>query len=579
MDGFTWRTSTGASPFGAETWTLLVDGEPVEFALWGEQNLSLAPVAITQLDSVEVWRGPRIVAGRLAHGGVIHLHTAQPQRRAEARGGFGIGNEVGDPGPYRYVPERFSPNVDKFGADYEALAGASGVRWRAQGRFKLLRFYATDAAASVRNWAAFGANPALRLFAPALRLETEALGGTHALSALGGGAKDLWFSQPLGREVPVRRLWGQLGLRGRVPVAPRAEIGYHGALVENWLDGWEGAALGLDPAWRERTARAGLRGTWRPGAWTLGLGADFRRTDANGAAGFTVGTLTAQAARTTTRGRLGLDASLAVADDVALSAALHGLQTAGVWTLGATAALTQRLPEEAGRLGFWQAQGYAGFGDALDLAQPALPRTTSEASLALDAVGRLSAHVTAEAHASVRSVRGLYLETQPAAPDPDVWPREAFALAVPDASGETGALGLALRATYGVWRGRAFYDGLAALGGSAEFERAWEAVPRHRAGATATLAPVPGFSLNGSLTYRSAARWPAYEPLTGGNGGLYDAAIPAAWLLDASVQKRLWKERLRLSLLFRNLLGQEERRHPVGATLDLRFYLRMELVL
>lgn len=268
-----------------------------------------------------------------------------------------------------------------------------------------------------------------------------------------------------------------------------------------------------------------------------------------------------------------------MAEEIALSAALHGRQAAGAWALGATAAVVQRLPEEDGRLGFWQARGYDGFGDALELVRPAPARTSTEGSLALDAVGRLSAHVTAEARASVRSARGLYLETQPAAPDPDAWPRPALAFAIPDASGETAAFGFALRAEREAWSGRAFYDGLALLGGSAEFERAWEAVPRHRAGAAATIAPVPGFSVTGSLAYRSAARWPSYEALSGGNGGRYDAAIPAVWLLDASAQKRLWEERLRLSLLFRNLLGQEERRHPVGAALDLRFYLRMEFAL
>jgi hypothetical protein len=51
------------------------------------------------------------------------------------------------------------------------------------------------------------------------------------------------------------------------------------------------------------------------------------------------------------------------------------------------------------------------------------------------------------------------------------------------------------------------------------------------------------------------------------------------WLLDAAAEKWFWQRRLRASLLFRNLLGQEERYHPIGAALDLRFYLRVELVL
>lgn len=585
VDGFTWRTSSAGRPFGVEAWTLLVDGEPVEFALFGEQNLSLVPVAITHVDSVEVWRAPRLVAGRVAHGGVIHLHTSQARRGAEVRAGFGIGNEVGDPGPYRYVPERATRNVDKFGGDYEGLAGAGGTAGRAQARFKLLRFYATDPAAHDRNWAVLGDNPALRLFAPALRLEADALGGTHALSALGGGANDLWFFQPFGREIPVRRLWGQLGLRGDVALAPGLGLGYRLALVQSRLDGWEDAALGLDPAWNERTMRAGLGGWWRPGPWALGLGGEARRTSAEGAEGFTVGTLSGQVVRTLPRGLVRFDASLAAADGVAASAAVHMRHALrpgrlGAWTLGATAAVTQQLPEEAGRLGFWHGRGYDAFAGELSLSQPEAPGTTTTTSLALDATGDLGVGLAAEVRAAVRSVRGLTLETQRSAPDPDLLPRPVRqTLVVPDARGEVAEGGVALRAARGPWRGRLFYDGEALFRGDADFERAWEAVPRHRAGATATLAPDPGFSVTGSLAYRSAARWPAYVELDGARGGLYDAEIPAVWLLDASVQKRLWQERLRLSLLFRNLLGQEERTHPIGAALDLRFYLRIELLL
>jgi hypothetical protein len=136
---------------------------------------------------------------------------------------------------------------------------------------------------------------------------------------------------------------------------------------------------------------------------------------------------------------------------------------------------------------------------------------------------------------------------------------------------------VAVRTARGRWRARAFYDGRVLLGGDAAFERAREAVPRHRAGVEAAVSPDAGFTLSGSLVHRSGARWPAYAALGSGNDGLYDAEIPAVWLLDAALEKDLWQRRLRLSLLFRNLLNQEERTHPVGAALDLRFYLRLEL--
>lgn len=168
---------------------------------------------------------------------------------------------------------------------------------------------------------------------------------------------------------------------------------------------------------------------------------------------------------------------------------------------------------------------------------------------------------------------------QPLAPDPAL-SYLSLPVRLDGESGQTVATGRAvLRRARGPWRGRVFYDGLAVLEDDIDTEWIWEPVPRHRAGATATLTPEPGFSVTGSLTHHAAARWPAYWLLDGANGGLYSMDIPAVWLLDASMQKRLWQERLRLSLLFRNLLNREERYHPVGAALDLRFYLRVELLL
>lgn len=584
VDGFTWRADlVGGDPFGAETWTLLLDGERVDFALFGEQNLSLLPVAITQVDSVEVWRVPRVVAGTFAHGGVIHIHTNGVEHGVAARGGFGIGNEVGDPGPYRYVPERTSRNVDKFGADYEALASVGSAVVQAQARFKLLRFYATDVASTARNHEALlGENPALRLFAPAIRIEADALGGSHALNLLGGGANDLWFFQPFGRELPVRRRYGQAGLHGAVPVAARAALAYRFAFAENRLDEWGETAFHLGTRWRSRTLRGGLEGRWQNQAFAATLGAEAERTSAEEADGFTLGTVTGTVTRAVPGQQQHLDAALSTAGDgVAASAALGTRHTLGAWTLGATAALTQRLPEQESRLGFWVRQGYDAFanlGVGVDILVP--PTTAKDTALSIDAVGPLAPGVTLEVGAGVRSLSGVYREVQPMAPDPDELPRLTPTVFISADGDGTFVNGRAkVLAARGRWRGAVFYDGRAPLNRDGALERAWDVVPRHRAGLDAAVSPDAGFTLSGSLVYRSEARWIEYAALDGGNGGLYSETVPAVWLLDAALEKELWQRRLRLSLLFRNLLNQEERYHPIGAALDLRFYLRLELKL
>jgi hypothetical protein len=582
VDGFTWRASLlGGDPFGAEAWTLLVDGARVDIGLFGEQNLSLVPVAITHVDSVEVWTTPRVVAGTLASG-VIHIHTSRAARGFAARVGTGVGNEVGDPGPYRYVPGRSSRNVDKFGSDYEGLVAGEGAAVRAQARFKWLRFYATDFAVIERNREALvGANPALRLFAPALRLEADALGGTHALQLLGGGSNDLWFFQPVGRELPVQRLYGQAALHGRVPLASHLGIEYRLSIAENRLDERGETALEFDPRWRARTVRGGLGARWQRGELTATLGGAVEDVTADGADPFTIGRLTGTLAHTAARHHYHFGLAFAQSDGTTATSVVAGARRVVQprLTVGATAGVVQQLAEEAARFSFWRAQGYAAFEDLLSVEQPGVRDATGEAFLSANARARLGPILTLDASAAVRSFWGVLLETQPAAPFPDALRPQRTLVVEPEAEGEVVSGRVALRTARGRWRGRLFYDGQAAVGGDAAFERAWEAVPRHRAGLAAAFAPAPSFTVSGALTVRSAAHWPAYAALEGANDGLYDDDVPALWLLDAALEKWFWHRRFRTSLLFRNLLGQEERYHPVGAALDLRFYLRLELIL
>ena len=53
-------------------------------------------------------------------------------------------------------------------------------------------------------------------------------------------------------------------------------------------------------------------------------------------------------------------------------------------------------------------------------------------------------------------------------------------------------------------------------------------------------------------------------------------ALPGRVLLDLGASKRAWGDRLRVSLGGRNLLGADDRTHPLGATLAPRLFVRAE---
>ncbi len=588
VDGFTWRAGLlDGDPFGAEAWALLLDGARVDLGLFGRQNLSLLPVAITQIDSVEVWTEPRLVGGRLA-AGVVHVHTRQARAGPAARAGAAIGNEVGDPGPFRYVPELRSRNVDKIGGNYDAWAGAGDARRGASLRAKWLRFYPTDDALARRVFDALnGADiPRQRLLAPALRLDADVLGGQHRLQLLGAGLNDLAFFEPFGRELPVQRLYGQVALGGTLRTDSVRTLTYRLSAAENrWEKRFPDVALGPDPAWRGRTFRAGFETTSPLGPFVSTGGVEVERITARGAEGAMLHRLYGALARAAGRGAQRLAWSLTFrggsgVGSVVLSARKRVRTPLGPATVAGTAGLVQRLPVETGRFSVWEARGYDAFDGAVAVERGGAYREATTGHLGLDAALALGPGVTVTAGGALRHFRGLALEFRPEAPDPDRLRPPPPLVVAPDARGSVATGRMAVRAARGMWRGRLSYDVQAPLAGDADFERAWAVVSRHRASAWASLTPAPSFTAWASLTARSGARWPAYAGLTGrGPLGLYDAEVPAAWLLDAALEKTVWQRRLRASLLFRNLLNAEERYHPVGAAIDLRMYLRVELQL
>jgi hypothetical protein len=71
----------------------------------------------------------------------------------------------------------------------------------------------------------------------------------------------------------------------------------------------------------------------------------------------------------------------------------------------------------------------------------------------------------------------------------------------------------------------------------------------------------------------SGTSWPGFGVDSG------PIELPAIRRVDASLEKWMWRRRLRVQLLFRNILNTPERYHPYGAQWNLRWHLLASLVL
>ena len=590
LDGFTWQpTHSGGVPFDGDAFTVLVDGGVHTLGLFGEQDLELLPVPVHEIARVTFCPTSGLAEGRWASSGTLHIETLRADHRVGLRAALQFGNETGDPGPLQHT-DRATPNVDRIGPDGEGALfyGSDSVALRATGRF--YRTFPTDPAQFARTRLSTTRNyPNQWLLTGGLDAITEAFGGVHTATVSARINADFRFTEAAGRELPTERADARVGVRGAWLLGPTrfGPLFLHHRLVldAQTLSADDSALPEFAPRWRRTMGTASLEARLGTASHQFRAGATLDRTLASGAGlpegtGFTHVLLYLQRIRAPREGlRQHTDLALSASGEHArLKAAQTLEQRLGPQTLSLTLGLDGRLPEEEGRLPYWSARGFTGVErDAVRVQATGLPQPSTEVSARANWRANLGMHAHAQLSIEGRQLRGLTIERPVFSLPLDEAAVEGTVMSVPDARGETVGVHAVTEAWRGAWKGRVFYSLLTDVGGSEAFREAWSRVPTHRAGAALTLRPDAGFVLQTMLTVESGTRWLGYAALDGAiapNGAVFSDGTPTRWLLDATASRLFWERRIRVSLAFRNLLNAKERYHPLGATLDLRLFVR-----
>ncbi len=96
---------------------ILINGVKTNFGFLDKVNLSQFPVNPNSIDSIIVRYYPSDYSGEYSSGILIDIITKTPQDDISFLINYSTGNKAGDPGPYRYT-EYFSDNVDQFGPNF-----------------------------------------------------------------------------------------------------------------------------------------------------------------------------------------------------------------------------------------------------------------------------------------------------------------------------------------------------------------------------------------------------------------------------------------------------------------------------
>ena len=523
-------TATAGVPFTSAV-RVLVDGAPA-LRGGGIEPLGVEALLIVlgEVERVVLCPGDGVAGG--AFGGPwIDVQTAAPARQAYAAAV--LGNESGDPGPLRYL--RDQPNVDRWGPDLEAAAVAHAGDATAWLSLRDQLFRPTDPAVFPRTVTA-----TVPTFFPKRTGRTFTLAGQRrGLRARASVRRfdDLPFVAGAGREIPLTHHSAQSTVSGSATHGG-VRVWGHGHLSHVRIDRPPWSALEADPSWSDVRADAAL-------ALEVARGG---QSAAGGGRLEVVGARAPGLDATVAVGRAWLRAASSrpqsgVAMTLSGTGAGGGIGAGGqaeAWWRGpvgvrATLSARRTLPEERLDGAVWAGRGYRAPGIAgLEAVQA--PEDVARAQIVLDGTAaRLGWTVGADAQ------RGRALEAEGSALR--AW-----------ASARWGARVLEVAAGGRVQR---------AMSGTAAYRAAWDRVPGARAWLQATVRPDDRLALWGRLEGVDGTEW---RP----------GRTPAFLTLDLGVSKRAWRDHLRLSLGGRNVLGADERTHPLGARLEPRLFIRAQ---
>ncbi|MEM1125092.1 MAG: hypothetical protein AAGI71_00455 [Bacteroidota bacterium] len=609
-DGYTWSLSANALASTQEAaWQVWLDDHLLDLNLLGTQHLNAVPVPVSDLDSVVVYHRPQIDAGTVALAGSIRLYTRRPRLGVNVGGSVTGGNEIGDPGPFRYTPFA-TPNIDRVGPILTGtLAAADVVRdeaqWQVLAAVRSDEHHVTDDQVVERVYALYEEPRNARLVLSGGHASLRAHGRVRPgrpqaqIHAMGGLNKlrDLRYIEPLGQEVPTEQHTRYQALGATLPLGPQTMATVRASYQEARLDprtNREGLVIG----WGQTRAQASLDLRHRHGPVVVHVlgGVDRFEADPTLRLADPLEVTTQAGVRASVAAGAGWTPRAAVVvrhrfhrfRDVGLTAT-GGVGWAPRWGyVDLHLSYAYQPWPDVHALTTWRLRGFP-MEDRLGatpVPQPGFLTGTRRATADLDARWRPGPTTSLSAQLGARLLRGVNVERYQidlVAPDTFL-----FVVTPSVAIGQQGGVGF-MAAQVEQALGRAVslqasyrYQGL--LGADTPLRETWQIEPPHRAAFRAryvyrNAAGQPRFSLLGQVRAQSRSLWFPYTPAQRASGGRYPNDLPTYVLADLLVRKRFWDERFEATLAVRNLGDAPFRSHPGGAIDRLTFFVKLQMSL
>jgi hypothetical protein len=568
VDDFDWRLSANTLDHtDQQSWFILLNGQRIYLESLHTNNINLLPVSVEQIDSVVIINTPSLYQNEFADRGIIHIYTTQIDSSLALHGRMALGNETGDPGPYRYTPHR-TPNKDRaahdesFGVSYAFANLYFGLHQ------KNLVHYPTSESIIQRVW-----YPLIGNDYPCIDVSATFLDGYYKNQQWNFGYtfnRDHLFVKPFGREIPVKRTLVFGSVNGTLVHNIRYALNYQNNYCFERANSYD-----IDFDRRIQFLQAQI---WhKSNSSYMGLGFQKylfnsgylpQKKESNRlkfSAAYT--SMIADLLRQTISGQV----LVSTAFTTIKFSLRYNYTLSKACSIEGTAAYSERHYEET---------------DAYDGLPPGWVdiQTVGDGKksrlLTGDLCSRYQLFETLQGQAGVKYRKhfSALVEEQPFHYQGQHHGFTGPLTLYSDARGETAVLTVELAHQINLrLKHKLYYYNRIYSAGDDIFKEAWMPTPRHKLTYMITLQPFGQASIWTKITWLSPTHWPDYRYIAEESDFRYQDRIPAIFNWDLTIQKSIWKNRLRGSLVFRNLLNTEQWSFPVGAVHTLRFYLQVEL--
>jgi len=558
-DGYHWTIAPlGSSWYQSPEWNLFIDGHPIHVQAFNQKELNELPITIGEICEVHFSSVPKVIHGMIALGGAIEIHRCVPESGLSLSGQVSAGNETGDPGPFKYTNSRIE-NVDRTGPTAHTKIAIASTNWYLQVGGATDEHHVTDPRIRPRVLQLYRGEKDARILSRSVHIDGKVF--DYKVTAGASRVEDLVFLALMGREIPIDKAVSWIS-------ASNTQSRYGYSLMSSLLDlrtRENPDAVNIDFFQRQIHARGytviSLPHTSFLELGTTGLLSQIRYGSSQ---------FQDQIASLRIYGQFHFDELFGIylknlgavsldAGSVGFELFSHGSHARS--RLSIQAFIRHRAPESKVHFASWVKQGYNADHQVIRILSHPLPRYesfystdliwTTGNSIELRLTGgwrRYVNHIASTTESNIDSTQiGLEAITE-----------------ILSTSGHVARISLGARMSVSkhlTFSASGVYMHPWSI--QSIFSHAWP----HRLliGIRGEYQPNDRFSIDMRLRFIGQSTWGEYSEVALANPEFYAASLPSALNMHVTVQKRLWKNRLRISATVRNVLDHPYITHPAGA--------------